>query len=252
VPGAPATSASVPIHLINLDRSTDRLEEFQRRNAHLLDVNRFPAIDGRTLDKEKLIEEGVITRDLRYSTGALGCALSHLTLWKMAVEEGRVITVAEGDAIFSRNFERSKELLARLPTDWDFVQWGWVFRTFLFVDPVPHLVSAKMVFDEGELRRNIGDFQNIETVPVPIRLLHSFGIPCYSVSPNGARALLDLCLPLRPELIDFPRFGVRNENEGVDTAMSGAYPSLNAFVSMPPLVATEHRTEDSTIRGRNA
>jgi GR25 family glycosyltransferase involved in LPS biosynthesis/glycosyltransferase involved in cell wall biosynthesis len=250
---APAIGASAPIHLINLDRSTGRLEEFRRRNAHLLDVIRFPAIDGRALDTEKLIEEGVITRDLRYSTGALGCAMSHLTLWKMAVEEGRVITVTEDDAIFSRNFAaRSKELLARLPADWDFVQWGWVFRTFLWVDPIPHLLGAKMVFDEGELRHNIGDFQNIDTVPAPMRLLHSFGIPCYSVSPKGARALLDLCLPLSTGLVNFPRFGVKTENEGVDIAMSGAYPSLNAFVSMPPLVATEHRTEDSTIRGRIA
>jgi glycosyl transferase, family 25 len=72
------------------------------------------------------------------------------------------------------------------------------------------------------------------------------------VSPKGARALLDLCLPLSTGLVNFPRFGVKTENEGVDIAMSGAYPSLNAFVSMPPLVATEHRTEDSTIRGRIA
>jgi len=95
------------------------------------------------------------------------------------------------------------------------------------------------------------DFQNIETVPAPMRLLHSFGTPCYSISPKGARALLDLCLPLSTGLVNFPRFGVRTENKGIDTAMNGAYPSLNAFVSMPPLVATEHRPEDSTIRGKN-
>jgi len=250
---APAIDAGAPIHLINLDRSPDRLAEFRKRNAHLFEVIRFPAIDGRMLDKEKLIKEGVIARDLHYSDGALGCAMSHLALWKMAVDERRVITVAEDDTIFSRSFAaRSKELLARLPSDWDFVQWGWVFRTFLWVDPIPRFVSAKMVFDEGELRRNIENFQNIETVPAPMRLLHSFGTPCYSISPKGARAMLDLCLPLNTGLISFPRFGVRNENEGIDTVMSGAYPSLNAFVSMPPLVATEHRTEDSTIRGKNA
>ena len=34
------------IHPINLDRSTGRLAKFNRRNLHLANVVRFPAVDG--------------------------------------------------------------------------------------------------------------------------------------------------------------------------------------------------------------
>jgi glycosyl transferase, family 25 len=235
------------IYLINLDRSTNRLAEFRRRNAHLLDVIRFPGIDGVTLDKEKLIEERVITRDLRYSTGALGCAISHLTLWRMAAEESRVITVAEDDAVFSHCFaSRSQAFLANLPADWDFIQWGWNFDAFLWVDVIPQTIRAKMVFDQDQLRRNMEEFQNANTVPTAIRLLHSFGLPCYSLTAKGARRLLAHCLPLDAKLIDFPGFGVRIENNSLDSAMSHVYPSMKAFVCMPPLAASENKREEST------
>ena len=53
----------LPIHLINLDRSTDRLATFQKRNEHLREVIRIPAIDGRLLDKQKLVKEGMMAAD---------------------------------------------------------------------------------------------------------------------------------------------------------------------------------------------
>jgi len=42
------------IHLINLDRSPERLTEFTARNRHLTDVTRFTAIDGRHVDRGAL------------------------------------------------------------------------------------------------------------------------------------------------------------------------------------------------------
>ena len=163
------------------------------------------------------------------------------------------MTVTEDDAVFSRHYEmRSQAFLASLPADWDFVQWGWGFRTYLWVDVMPGVASARMVFNEGQLRRHIEKFRTTDTKPVPMRLLHSFGTIGYSISPAGAQALLDRCLPLNSNLIEFPGFGIRTRNEGIDCAMSGIYPSLMAFVSVPPLVATENKVEESTIRGKLA
>jgi glycosyl transferase, family 25 len=246
-------AAMVPIHVINLDRSPDRLAEFQRRNAHLSDVVRFSAIDARTLDREQLVRDGSIAGDCHYKGGFLGSAMSHISLWKKAAKEERTITVVEDDVIFSRYFaERSQAFLAALPTDWDFVQWGWNFDAFLWVDVIPQIIKAKMVFDQDQLRRNIYDFQNAPTVPAPVRLLHSFGILCYSITPKGACALLSHCLPLDAKLIDFPGFGVRIQNNSLDCVMNGAYPSLKAFVCMPPLAVAENKKEESTNRATAA
>ena len=241
--------ATMRIHVINLDRSPDRLADFQRRNAHLLDVVRFPAIDARTLDREQLIRDGSLARDCPYKGGFLGSAMSHISLWKKAAEEDRTITVVEDDVVVSRHFvERSQAYLASLPTDWDFVQWGWNFDAFLWVDVIPRIIRAQIVFDQDQLRQNIYDFQNADTIPAPVRLLHSFGIHSYSVTPQGARALLSQCLPLDARLIDFPGFGVRINNNSLDCVMNGAYPSLKAFVCMPPLVVAENNEEASINR----
>jgi glycosyl transferase family 25 len=244
-----SVSSILPIHVINLDRTPDRLAAFYRRNAHLRDVERFRAIDGRTLDRDELIRDGVITADCIYTAGNLGCATSHFALWRKVVEEGKAITVAEDDAIFSMNFtERSKEFLERLPKDWDFVQWGWVFERRVWVHVIPDILGTAMIFDQDQLRRHIEDVQSHDEMPVPVRLRHSFGTICYSVSPKGARALLQHCTPLSGKLIEFPGFGVVIENKGIDCMMNGVYPSLKAFISMPPLVVTEHREEKTTTR----
>jgi GR25 family glycosyltransferase involved in LPS biosynthesis len=72
------------VHLINLDRSHDRLAEFQRVNRQITSVTRFPAIDGRKLDIASLLASGTIERaaTANYSQGAIGAALSHGALGK--------------------------------------------------------------------------------------------------------------------------------------------------------------------------
>ena len=101
----PAGAASImPIHLTNLDRSADRLATFQKRNAHLGDLVRVPAIDGRLLDKEKLVRDGVIAPECGYTPGAIGCALSHMSLWRKAVDENRIVTVFEDDGVATNRF----------------------------------------------------------------------------------------------------------------------------------------------------
>ena len=87
------------IHLINLDRSTDRLAKFARRNSHLSSVLRSPAVDGARVDRQALLRGGLIRADCPYGNGALGCALSHIELWKKAYAEDRAVTVFEDDAI---------------------------------------------------------------------------------------------------------------------------------------------------------
>jgi GR25 family glycosyltransferase involved in LPS biosynthesis/glycosyltransferase involved in cell wall biosynthesis len=242
-------AAAQEIHLINLDRSAGRLAEFKRRNHHLCRLVRFPGVDGRLLDKQKLIKDGVIASDLDYSIGALGAAMSHTALWKMAVDERRAITVAEDDGIFARHFEpRSIALLANIPTDWDIVMWGFNFAQKVWADALPGVTVMQMDFYQGRLRQNIENFQDLDTVPTLLKLGHLFGLVCYSVSPKGARALLDFCLPFRPTFIDFSGFGVRIHNEGVDCIMNGAYPLLKAYVCIPPLVVTENKHEDSLTK----
>src|SRR5262245_24558679 len=107
------------IHLINLDRSADRLSILQTVNAHLANVVRSPAVDGRKQDIASLIANGTIDQvsaTTHYTPGAIGAALSHVALWTKAINEQQSLTVCEDDAIFNINYARaSQSLIERLP-----------------------------------------------------------------------------------------------------------------------------------------
>ena len=227
------------IYLINLDRSTDRMQRFQQINGHLGDVRRFSAVDGSTLDRQALIAAGTITEDLAYKAGTLGSALSHIRRWELAAREYRSITVCEDAIVVSHGFlEQATRILASLQPDWDIVQWGYNFApAYLWVDLG---VSQARISGFGARRFSrpdtVTEFQTLDLVPSAVRLVHSFGIQAYSISGKGARAVLQLCLPLRSRMIEFPEAAVRTPDVAIDVTLSGIYPALAAYVCLPQLV----------------
>jgi len=239
------------VHLINLDRDTDRLAEFMARNAHVPDVVRVSAIDGKTTDRKSLHGLGIISPDLTYTDGNLGCALSHIRLWRRALKEQRVLTIAEDDTSFARNFQSAHNaLLKRLPEDWDFVLWGWNFDHFVWTEIPEGVAPSILRFDQDSLRKNIEIFRASDISPSAFRLHHAFGAMCYSLTPRGARVLLDTCLPLSNVNIQFDNEGLAYRNNGIDCIMNAAYPLMKSFVCIPPLVASENRHENSrTLTG---
>ena len=246
-----STTGGSPIYLVNLDRSADRLAEFQRRNAHLSNVVRFAAVDGKALDRKELIGAGVIAPDCGYTVGALGNAMSHITLWKRAVAQQITMSISEDDAVFSHIFEeQANRAMAMLPSDWDIIFWGWNFDAPLRVAVLPGVSEANLQCDQEHLRQNLSQFQRLKVSPILVRMLHAWGTMCYTVSPKGAQALLSMCLPLRPTLIDIAVIDRRIEAKTLDATLNTAHPLLKSFVCIPPLVVSENRHDTSTVVGK--
>lgn len=237
-----AGSSSTPVeqlrqlYVINLDRSTERWRKFQARNAHVNNAVRVSAVDGALINRQELVDRGEITVDLPYGPGTLGCAMSHINLWKQAVAQNRVMTIMEDDVIIARNFaEQSARMITNLPPDWDIIQWGYIFTpTFTWLDF--GFSKAELRFYENRTADGAALFQAMDFSPSVVRLAHSSGSQAYSLSPKGARILLEFCLPLRKQFVTFPGAGIVIEDEGLDSSMNGAYEKMQAFVSLPPLV----------------
>lgn len=238
------------IHLINLDRSQDRLAEFHRVNGQI-NVNRFCAVDGQTLDVAALVADGLIepAATTNYSPGAIGAALSHRALWSKAIDENTPLTVCEDDAIFHSEFERlSEAVIATLPPDWDFILWGWNFDASLLIDFIPGVAPCLCSFDHGSLVAHAHDFRNRHISAQAFPLLRSFGIPCYSISPRGAQSLTNACFPIRATQIFFPGLNRHIINFGIDVAMNDAYPKTKSYAAFPPLVITKNEQDRSTTQ----
>jgi GR25 family glycosyltransferase involved in LPS biosynthesis len=234
------------IYVINLDRDHERWRAFTEMNARFGEFTRFSAVDGREADRAGLERDGIIARDLTYNNGQLGCALSHLALWRVAVAENRVITAIEDDAILAANFMSAQDdFVSRLPADWCIALWGWNFDRSVWAEIPEGVAKSVLTFDQDALRENIEIFRHAEVAHAPVRLRHAFGSMAYSVSPSGAKALLDMCLPLSRKFIRFEGFGIGIPNNGIDCMMNTAYPKLKAYVCMPPLAVSENRQDIS-------
>ncbi len=98
------------IYVINLDRSLDRLTAIANQLlAFNLPFERFPAIDGTTLDLATISENYGVTiaapPDRPLHAGQIGCFLSHaLLLRKIADRPEPIACVLEDDAVLKPDF----------------------------------------------------------------------------------------------------------------------------------------------------
>ena len=234
---------------LNLERRKERDEQFRRLNAAIADFRRWNAVDGGRLRTEDLLRERVIAEPLRaYTPGALGCAMSHRSVWEHSVATTAVQTVAEDDAVFNRHFAaKAANVLAALPPDWDVVLWGWNFDAVLHAQVLEGMKQSVMRFDRRRLGSRLSEFQERQYDVLPLRLIAAFGTVCYSVSPKGAQRLIERCFPLKNEKIAVPGMRWSLPNAGIDVVMNKHYGTLKSYVSFPPLVWTENDKASSDI-----
>lgn len=237
--------------LINLDRSLDRLQQFRAANGFVPDIERLSAVDGRLVDRQRLIAEGVVDPRLNYSDGALGCALSHFQAWDAARTRGEAMTIIEDDAVLNRHFmARSTAILRDLPADWDCILWGWNFDSPFAVDLLPGVSFSLMKFNQDSLRGNLARYQALDFPSNAFPLLRAFGTLCYSVSPLGAARLIQACRPMRMLSIAVPGLEPLLPNYGVDVMMNAVYPDMKAFAAFPPLAVSPNDVTSSLVQDR--
>lgn len=238
------------VHVINLDRSRQRLETFTRLNGARAEIVRSSAVDGRQVSRVAQVEAGLISADLAYTDPVLGSALSHISLWQKAAAQQELLTIAEDDAILAPNFAAEATRLMR-EFEWDIILWGWNFDAFVWTEIPSRVARAKLEFSQDDLRRNVEVFRATPIRSTLIPLKHAFGIMTYTVTPWGAQQLLKACLPLRNERIEFAGYNVSVENHTLDAAMNKAYPALKAFACLPPLAVSENDPATSINRGKS-
>eukprot|EP00929_Paragymnodinium_shiwhaense_P112699 TRINITY_DN80966_c0_g1_i1.p1 TRINITY_DN80966_c0_g1~~TRINITY_DN80966_c0_g1_i1.p1 ORF type:complete len:370 (+),score=43.62 TRINITY_DN80966_c0_g1_i1:47-1156(+) len=203
--GADAASpeASLPwrslehIYCMNLDRRPERWEFMQKQFLRLrMPAQRLSAVDGKTLDVPRLAELGIIAPEAmpRYylpleqklfgtdlTDGGIGCALSHLLIWKDIIErcargtadENSVFLVIEDDCEFADGFNEwvLNERLKHVPADWEIVYLG----------------------GQDLLRR--GD--QYQAAPGVRRLYKGFReTTAYTINLKGAKACMEVCVPM--------------------------------------------------------
>jgi glycosyl transferase family 25 len=237
--------------VITLDRESDRFRRFAELNAHL-DFNVFDGIDGAQLDYPDSVRRGFLTAECAASglvtKGALGCAISHWTLWWKAIYEQKTLLILEDDAVTHCDI-RTWIGQSDLCRDADLVLFG------INTDSVLEAISPKGVHQASIFGETNPDYESIAgklalTKPAdvrPWRLLAGFGQCCCLVTPSGAARLVETVLPLRLDEISLPLMPNPISGTGIDRRLNALYAEIEAYVAMPFLAWTPNT--DSTTRG---
>ena len=103
--------SAIPIYIINLDRSPERLEYMKSQFLkYSLDFNRLPAVDGAELSKSELDNyknesKYSLLHYASLSNGEIGCSLSQKISWNLASKSRhRATVILEDDAKISDKF----------------------------------------------------------------------------------------------------------------------------------------------------
>jgi len=238
----------LPIKVISLASSLDRRAAFAEHNAHVA-YEFVDAVEGAAIKPQLDMLPELFEPGLPYSAGAVGCALSHLTLWQDVVDSGAPLTVLEDDAILRQDFEaESARVVAGLPPDWDIVVWGWNFDSILALNIMPGVSPAVMHFSQNQLRASVREFQALGGTPAAHRLAECFGTCAYTISPEGARKFMAHCFPLRRFHHFSQPLGREVPNNGIDIPMMRLYPRSASFVALPPLAMTKNERATSLVQ----
>ena len=167
------------IHIIVMEKYQERVQNIKGliKKHGLDDAHIFPAIDGVTVDKDLLLKQHILTPKIyeKLKPGAIGCAMSHITLWKRLVESGEpYIIVLEDDLTLEDNFNQEINLfLKHIPDDFDIAQ-IYLSKNKAITDNSQNQIVNQYV--------KTGYPQN--------------GTVAYILSRKGAIKLLEYCVPI--------------------------------------------------------
>ena len=244
-------------YVIHLSSQVERKAQFEARNGSFATFHWSEGVLGSEFDPGEAVISGLlapemITKprfegDFRFSPSAIGSAASHVALWRKAIAENRNLTILENDAILAPQYQETiEELTARHPS-FDFIQWGWNWDSKFHAQILGGFGLVECHFVQDQIRWNIDNFQKLSTPRILLKLVHSWGINCYTISPKGAQKLIDSALPMTTAIIDRSDVGFKYFPSTLDGVMNRSYLGIEAFACWPPLSIVENDQTRSSI-----
>ena len=120
----------IKIYVINLDKSIGRWNYIKNQNNQNLNLVRSNAVNGKNLTHQNIKYDvdnnSYLYKNLDKNRGEIGCALSHLNIWKQFKQNNdKYLIVVEDDVIFEKNlYNKIDEYLENEPKDWDIIYLG--------------------------------------------------------------------------------------------------------------------------------
>ena len=169
----------LPIRVINLETSTERRLHMQEQMAATgLDYRIVPAVNGNLLSQDEIQEicrvNAVLLRPRSHlSPGEIGCALSHIKLYREILDNDiEAMVILEDDIRVEKMIAMAIEQYRHFPNDWDIVFLGYRMRA-RSLNSVPEFlenISLKQPTGFGHIRTTRGYIVSLEGAGKLLRL----------------------------------------------------------------------------------
>ena len=242
--------------MISLQRTPQRLKDFFERNSLALehwDVHVLEGVDGiqqkEVFKQSRLISQNVLRG---WSPGAIGSALSHMLSWRLCLQLGKPVVVAEDDAVLSLKIKHDLDNLIQDRADQHpFLLLGWNLDSLLQAELEEGLGLISLFEPAYPNEEQLTQLVNCKTERRPCKLKRCFGLPAYRITPQTAKYLLKQLNPLTSETIAMGRGIPTHFSETLDGVLNNQYEKIGAEIMFPPLALALNNQKESLTRKNN-
>jgi GR25 family glycosyltransferase involved in LPS biosynthesis len=240
------------IAVISLERTTNRWQRFLARNSNLLDnckIEKIYGFDGKA--QNQIIQKArIISQETKssWTYGALGAALSHIYCWKICVNKNKSMVIMEDDVLLANNWQAV--LKTKVSVESKLVLLGWNLDSMLQAEMFNSLEIISLFKPTYPNETAILKILNQNDLHQIRKLNHCFGLPAYWITPNMAKELLNMLLPIKIEQLILERGFPKYKTEGIDGNLNLYYEKINAEIIIPPVALALNNRLDSLTNNR--
>lgn len=117
------------VFVINLDKDTEKMKRMDTTLRDLdIQYERVPGVNGKELSVEERTERSTKLCDTLCTNSTIGCASSHISVWKHVVKQRySSALILEDDVVFTDDFKQVVEkAFKQLPDNWDIMYLGFL------------------------------------------------------------------------------------------------------------------------------
>ena len=242
-------------YVISTEIYKDRLDNFFESNDSVSDCKVVMGINAQKIVKDAAAAEEIAAHTSNatlWPIGSICCGLAHLQIMRECLESNEPVTIFEDDAILVSNFDiKSKALLEQIGNDWDLIQWGFNWDSFLYIRFPQKNGSIIKIQAISEIEKlNLDAFKDSGQASVLFPLVTSFGMHAYSISPKGAKKILEKYPTVTDLFVN--NMNLLGNGHGywslsLDMVLNSFYDSNNCFISFPPLSYSANDKQASAI-----
>ena len=231
----------------------ERLNVFLNENDSVSDAQVIMGMNAHKVTSDPAMAEEIrkgSSEDCTWPMGSICCGLAHFKALQECVQTNEPVSIFEDDAILVKDFDsKTLELIVQIDGDWDIIQWGFNWDAFMHYRMLGEEGPIFNLFLQSQIEKfRVDKFKSSGRKSTLFPLVSSFGMHAYTVSPAGAKKILEFYPKVSNYYVNnIGLVGASYWCSSLDMVLNAFYDSNSAYVALPPLSYVVNDKQASAI-----